>query len=446
MVRGRPLNEEEKKEYDDKNRKRSLHLQRAQRALRRNDLFTYKQERKLAGLEEKGQKSTREALLQTAPTRPPPDRPDKIIKTETLKPKVETSVIVQNDEPMSKFKESSEYAIKAKASSIIARDLSQEAKQYADDTSNILSENSQQFISGSQVNKSLTSNSDDMIPNVYNDHITPESQISLEANDREEFKGANPRELNSEELKEIYRLRAEEYENDAKRVFDIVDEVELLSGGQNDSLMDATDLVDDNKHETDDDPRGHSKSGLDRGRDAHKITEINLEDMEASLNDFFMSQEQKVSDDLPSIGRRFGQSIPSYRDFSNDFDTQSMTSDADSIMSSISGLTDLSAQNGSWFSNDSDLDNDTDLTQRMSMMNKIPINKQTQSNIGKFNPMMNAGNRLLMSQGASLGTINEMRNKEINYKQPTRKIKNNGVNLIRLGNQTAIKINQEFDP
>ena len=288
------------------------------------------------------------------------------------------------------------------------------------------------------------------VPNTYVDHLAPESYISQDAHDKEEYIGANPRDHTSQDLRVIEQLRRQEYEDDADRVRDIVQEVEILSGGQNDSLMDGQDLVDEQKYDTDyDNHRGHSRSGIQRGRDAHAIPEIDLEDIESSLSQFFGEEDapEGISDDSASIGRRFGQAIPRVRGgFNQDDDVQSVMSGSDSIMSTISGLTSLSDKDGSWFSKDKDLEKDIDVNERMSGINKIPMSKDAQTEIGKFNPMMNAGNKLLMSQGASLGTISEMRKKEINYKQPNRKFKNNAVDLVRLGNQTNIKMNQEYDP
>jgi len=306
------------------------------------------------------------------------------------------------------------------------------------------------LISGSQEIKPIQGADGGGVPNTYVDHLAPESYISQDAHDKEEYRGANPRDHTSQDLRVIEQLRRQEYEDDADRVRDIVQEVEILSGGQNDSLMDGQDLVDEQKYDTDyDNHRGHSRSGIQRGRDAHAIPEIDLEDIESSLSQFFGEEDapEGISDDSASIGRRFGQAIPRVRGgFNQDDDVQSVMSGSDSIMSTISGLTSLSDKDGSWFSKDKDLEKDIDVNERMSGINKIPMSKDAQTEIGKFNPMMNAGNKLLMSQGASLGTISEMRKKEINYKQPNRKFKNDAINLVRLGNQTNIKMKQEYDP
>ena len=300
-------------------------------------------------------------------------------------------------------------------------------------------------ISGSVVNRPLQQ-AGGGLPRAYRDHLAPESQISQEALDREEYKGANPRGWTPDELRVIEQLRQEEYEDDAFRVRDIVDEVEILSGGPNDSLMDGQDLVDENKHETGDNPRGHASSGLDRGRKSHAVREIDLESIDSSVNDFFDGGEKGISDDVSSIGRRFGQAIPRVRSFADDDDDESVMSASDSIMSSITGLTDLSDKDGSWYSKDNDLEKDVDVNERMAVLNKIAINKDTHAEIGKFNPMMNTGNKLLMSQGASLGTISEMRKNEIAYKQPNRKYKGNAVNLVRMGNRTAQLLDNEYAP
>jgi hypothetical protein len=233
-------------------------------------------------------------------------------------------------------------------------------------------------------------------------------------------------------------------------VRNIVDEVEILSGGKNDSLMDAQDLVDEEKHDTDTHRDTHfAKSGVQRGRDSHAVQEIDLENMEASLRDFFGEGEDEglpLNDDVSSIGRRFGESISRVRGFSDD--VSSVISGGSDIMSSISGLTSLSEENGSWFSKDKQLEDDTDVNDRMSSMNRTAMRKDTREQIGKFNPMMNAGNKLLMSQGASLGTINEMRKKEneVEYKQPNRKHKGNAVDLVKMGNRTKIMMDNEFNP
>lgn len=298
-------------------------------------------------------------------------------------------------------------------------------------------------ISGSVVNRPLQQ-AGGGLPRAYIDHLAPESQISQEALDREEYKGADPRGLSPGELRSIEQLRRQEYEDDANRVRDIVDEVEILSGGQNDSLMGGQDLVDEEKHETGDNPRGHAPSGLDMGRKAHAVREIDRENIDSSLTNFFKGEEKVISDDVSSIGRRFGQDIPRFRSLADD--DESVMSASDSIMSSITGLTDLSDKDGSWYSKDNDLEKDVDVNERMSVLNKIAMNKDTQTEIGKFNPMMNTGNKLLMSQGASLGTISEMRKKEIEYKQPSRKYKGNSVNLVRAGMRTAQLLDNEYAP
>ena len=281
----------------------------------------------------------------------------------------------------------------------------------------------------------------------FSDHLAPESHISQSAYDTEEFKGVNPRNLSQRDLSEIKQLRQDEFNDDSRRVRNIVDEVELLSGGNNDSLMNGQDLnIGDDEGKYDDtDDQGHSTSGLDRGRNSHRVTEIDLENMDESLSNLFEEDGNvNIIDDVSSIGRRFGDAIPRVRNFGDDI--SSIMSGSDSITNYISELTDLSDQDGSWFSRDSKLEKNIPLNERMGSANKIPMNKETRDNIGKFNPMMNAGNRLLMSQGASLGTINEMRKKKVNWKQPNRTFKNNQVDLIRLGNQTKIKMDNEFAP
>ena len=381
------------------------------------------------------------------PSRRPPSRPEKGILKTTEQPDVQIATVrddaqlqEQIDSLLDEYKQAEiDYfrSIKAKPD---------REEKYAEgwrDRKVPRPFDSTSSISGSVVNRPLQQ-AGGGLPRAYRDHLAPESQISQEALDREEYKGANPRGWTPDELRVIEQLRQEEYEDDAFRVRDIVDEVEILSGGPNDSLMDGQDLVDENKHETGDNPRGHASSGLDRGRKSHAVREIDLESIESSVNDFFEGEEKGISDDVSSIGRRFGQAIPRVRSFADD--DESVMSASDSIMSSITGLTALSDKDGSWYSKDNDLEKDVDVNERMAVMNKIAINKDTQTEIGKFNPMMNTGNKLLMSQGASLGTISEMRKNEIAYKQPNRKYKGNAVNLVRMGNRTAQLLDNEYAP
>ncbi len=320
--------------------------------------------------------------------------------------------------------------------------------------------NMSDFISGSNFNRPVQTIQDsDGVPKAYEDHIVPESQISQSAHDREEFIGANPREMTSEIVNGIDRLRDEEYKHDVDRVRDVVQEVEVLSGMNNDSLMNGTDLVDNSgsgeegKYDDyrDSNMRGHPRSGVTRGREARTVQEVNLENMEESLRDFFDEEGEggaPLSDDIQNIGQRFGQAIDSVRGFSGGLsDVSSIISEPTSgIMDSISGLTSLSSDTGSWYSKDSDLDDNIEVSDRMSEINRVPMNKDMREAVGKFNPMVNAGNSLMMSQGVSLGTINEMRKNEVKYKQPNRKFKNNAVDLVRLGNRTKIMLDNEYAP
>lgn len=284
------------------------------------------------------------------------------------------------------------------------------------------------------------------IPPTYVDHLAPESEISRRALDRERFHGVNPRDMSVQDVQDIERMREQEHKDDANRVSDIVDEIEILSGGQNDSLMGAQDLVDPNGKPQEDDQRGHAESGLRRGREAHSIQEIDLENIQQGIDEFFNDDALGggITDNLASIGRRFGEAIPTVRHLADDADA--IMKSAESISTTIRDLTGLSDKDGRWFSKDDKLEKDLDVEERMGDMNRIPVNKDVMSNLGKFNPFLNTGNSLMMSQGASLGSIGRIRKEDIQYRQPNRSFKGDAVNLARLGRQTAIKNEHEFEP
>lgn len=284
------------------------------------------------------------------------------------------------------------------------------------------------------------------LPPSYVDHLAPESEISQRALDRERFHGVNPRGMSVQDVQQIDNMREQEHKDDVNRVSDIVDEIEILSGGNNDSLMGAQDLVDPNGRQQEDDRRGHAESGLRRGREAHSIQEIDLENIQQSIDEFFNDEALGggITDDLASIGRRFGEAIPTVRHLADDADA--IMQSAESITTTIRDLTGLSDKDGKWFSKDDKLEKDVDVEERMGDMNKIANNKDVMSNLGKFNPFLNTGNSLMMSQGASLGSIGRIRKEDIKYRQPNRSRKGDAVNLARLGRQTAITQENEFEP
>lgn len=306
------------------------------------------------------------------------------------------------------------------------------------------------FVGGTNFYDPSMRSADSSVPNVYNDSLAPESAISQSAYDRELYNGVEAYGRTPSDFRDIDRMRRDEIRDDASRGVDMVNEHQILSGGRNNSLFNGSDIgVPDNeerKHDDEDEERrGYSISGVDRGNRASSITDLDLESAQAFVDRVFDEDNNRLfNDDVSSIGRNFGDSIPQYRDY--DDDNRSIMSGADSIMSSISNIADLSSQDGSWFSKDKDLDKDVDVNDRMSGGNKIAMNKDMRNSIGKYNPNVLAGNKLLMSQKASLGTIGELRKKDVNWKQPNRSFKNTQVDLIRLGNKTQIELSQQFDP
>jgi len=207
-------------------------------------------------------------------------------------------------------------------------------------------------------------------------------------------------------------------DTDLQRVGNIVNEVEILSGGVNDSLMGGQDLVDNNyvEEHKNEGISGHLDSGFTRGQNAHRIEEVSLDDLDSTV-----PSREVAETTTPEIG---------------------------GIVDSIKNLTLLSEDNGnaSWFNTDNELQQNINMDDRLTNINRVVLNKDTE--IGKYNPTINASPdmKLLMSQGVSLGTITEMRNREIQYTQPDRKFKGNAVNLIRMGNRTNYLLQHEYDP
>ncbi len=273
--------------------------------------------------------------------------------------------------------------------------------------------------------------------------------------------------------------------DDVERVYNDVDEVEILTGGVRDSLFDTLDV-----HKvTMDSGLGDASSAFTRGQRAQRIQEVDLENI-GQIADRDASEEGGLNvkaggHQYPSFG--FGSSSDDakysegWRDRINNevqpTPLQDALSTADNIIGEISNLASLAdKKDGTWFSKDTSIESDRDFEERLSddKSNMLPLNRNFQpSNIvsedgggfdnsgknsgmggrGRINPNVMGGNSLLMRSKARLagidsGSINldSIRNKRIDYKQPNRRRRGNQVDLVRLGNQTHLKQINEYAP
>ena len=243
--------------------------------------------------------------------------------------------------------------------------------------------------------------------------------IVVNALDDEEFIGVNARGLGGRDIEVMERVRHRNYEEDNNKVAVIAREVEVLSGGNNDSLMNANDInreekdpnAGNNREEKVGEER-YDASGLQRGRNAHAVVEIDAENVSESMSRFNEAHgsSRRISDNDASIGRGFGINDGRMRAHPDD-----VIKVADSIMSSLDGLMKQRDQDGSWGSFDKKLEQNRDLNERMGMMNKVAMNKS-------------------------------MRDTVIKYRQPNRSFRNNAKDLLRNGSKTFSLIENEFEP
>lgn len=288
-------------------------------------------------------------------------------------------------------------------------------------------------------------------PSTEYDTILPESKISLDALNAEEFKGVdNPYSFSNQTVNEMKNQEEKEIKSNIETVKDIVKEAEMLTGGKLDSLFNVTDVHLENRPELNDvaPAIAGTESGYTRGQQAHEIQEVDMSNFtvkDGSMSKQIISGMWEIADDIGG-SKNITESWKN-RSFGDDGTNRGM-SDMSDISSEILGFLKLTQDNlyGEDMA-DIGVDKPLNYTERMGKLNigimnknfdrrKIKYNNNNDSIIQSIAPDMMIGNQ----------SVSEVRGSDIPYKQPTRSYKNNAVNLVRLGNQTSYKINNQFAP
>tara|TARA_R110000850_G_scaffold78053_3_gene169086 strand:- start:230 stop:1735 length:1506 start_codon:yes stop_codon:yes gene_type:complete len=301
------------------------------------------------------------------------------------------------------------------------------------------------------------------LPSVTFNPLVPESSRSQDAMDKEIFKGVeNPYNLSDADYKEIDETTTLENESIERNVRNIVDEAEMLSGGARDSEFGGQDIKNNERKTEDIENQGPAmsgtESGLERGQKAESIIEVedlsNFEYKGTTAVDFenhpFPSSMVGNMDsfmETPIIRRR---PVSSSGFLSGGSDSSS------DIMSSISGFTDLSGSDGKYSDGDGGMSDASssaimrpNLGQRFQRLNVSTMgssrnNRLGQNMLGKFNPSVNRNNSLMLNVAPN--SLAQVRDAQIRFQQPNRSKSGNQVNLVRLGNQRMIEINNQYAP
>lgn len=251
----------------------------------------------------------------------------------------------------------------------------------------------------------------------HKDNLGPEAQMSQAAYDREEYKGVDTNRIRNLDPN-IMEMRRQD---DAQSVF-----AKTITNVQEAGVLAGSDLLNKNSFrdpaKQDDGGERYSDSGFTRGQTARsEKPDIDLE----NLADAYSEGIDGMND--AGLSSRGAYNIPNV-----------------DPSEQIRGLLEQSEQKGgSWYASDENLPQNYSTANRMSRMNFIRRTKDME--IDKF-AERSGRDRFLRSQGASIASINELRNKTIDWKQPTRSFKSNQVDLVRTGVRTGRLIDSEFEP
>jgi hypothetical protein len=93
--------------------------------------------------------------------------------------------------------------------------------------------------------------------------------------------------------------------------------------------------------------------------------------------------------------------------------------------------------------NDSEIPDDV-LAARAQHMNRQRVQNPNFRAQNKWNPTIGRGNKFILSTAPN--SLQTIRDAQIPYRQPGRRVRGNAVDLVRLGNQTSTKILNQYQP
>jgi hypothetical protein len=299
------------------------------------------------------------------------------------------------------------------------------------------------------------------LPDEFKDYeFILDSKINDNAVAREMFKGINPNAIidsGNEDLIAHYFARLNELSNeqDDKEINEAVENIEILSGGNRDTLFGATDLLTTRKNlnvrfnqDLPDNIR-NNPAPLQRGRDAQSIAEVDID----AIN------RENRADYATTIASGIGILGNSYRGIFGKNDITAARGEND-ILEDINQNIRLIGKRGLYGDDKSlkvgdDMYEGTTLDKRLSSLRDF----KNQRIFGEINPQMldrhadahddALRNAMMFNRGAGGAqgaSLQQLRQQEFQYKQANRSVAHDGRQFIRGGKGTEIKIVQEFDP
>ena len=301
------------------------------------------------------------------------------------------------------------------------------------------------------------------LPDEFKDYeFLLDSKIKDNAEARELMKGIDPNAIidsNNEELMNAYFAKMNELSNeqDNREINEAVENIEILSGGNKDSLFGATDLLTTrgnlnvrfNQDLPDNIP--DNPAPIERGRDAQAIPEVDIEAIE----------RENRADYATTIASGIGVLGNAYRGIFGQNDIMASRGQ-NNILEDINQNIRLIGKRGIYGDDkslkvDDDMYEGTTLDKRLSSLREF----KNQRILGEKNPqtleqhaqateqddalrqamMFNRG-----AGGAQGATLQQLREQEFAYKQANRGVTHDGRQFIRGGRATQIKIEQEYDP
>ena len=300
------------------------------------------------------------------------------------------------------------------------------------------------------------------IPAIYQDYNQIlDAKISDNAMSRELYKGIDPNDLidaglEPELLNEYFeRLNAVQNAQNNAEIKGALNNIEILSGGNRDSLFGVQDQANTRTQLRGEynpdypDNLQYNPSGLERGRNAQAIDEVKEEELRLQ--------------DRESTGRTIGLSVGILGNalrgvFGRDdvIDTRGKDSILDDINQNIKllGKRTMYGTDNKQF--DEDFEGTTTMDKRIASFaeyskrrpygDKNPAMMEQEAKQDEMDDITRA---MMFSRGAggAMGsTIPQLREQEFGYKQANRRVAHDGVAFIKGGNRTAALIENEFLP
>lgn len=300
-------------------------------------------------------------------------------------------------------------------------------------------------------------------PDVFQDYeFLLDNKITDNAISRELYKGIDPNTLidagadPSDVAEYFLKMNEESAEQDGKEIREAVDNIEILSGGNRDTLFGTTDLLTTRNtrmrfNQDLPDDIDNAPAPLERGRDAQALTDVDLAEIDL----------QDRADNVTTIAHSFGILHNAFRS------TYGINDVVDSRKNDI--LTDMNqgirlAGKRGIYGDDMSLKSNDEMYEGYSVQarlnslrqgnnnrifsNKNPelLQKQEESQPTTDSSVMESMMFNKQRGGAMGASLQQLRQDEFQYKPASRSVAHNGYNFIRGGRSTQIKIEQEYDP